>query len=234
MTVVHLVADTDEEADEDANGSAVSVTGALGAQMLLWEVATAAAGRLLGINPFDQPDVESAKKAARALLDSPTETTDADLTDGPVSVRALGGDWLGDAGTLGDAVDRLLAQVDPEHGYLAVMAYLDRESNSGLAGIREALAGRLRRPVTFGWGPRFLHSTGQFHKGGPAVGVFLQITGTPERDLPVPGRDFGFSTLISAQAAGDAQVLADHGRPVLRVHLEDPGPGLALLREALA
>jgi glucose-6-phosphate isomerase len=87
--------------------------------------------------------------------------------------------------------------------------------------------------VTFGWGPRFLHSTGQFHKGGPAVGVFLQITGTPAQDLPVPGREFGFATLISAQAAGDAQVLADHGRPVLRVHLDNQDAGLDLLQEAL-
>jgi glucose-6-phosphate isomerase len=233
-TVVRLVADADEDESEDGPGSAVTVTGALGAQMLLWEAATAAAGRLLGINPFDQPDVESAKKAARALLDSPADPTAADFTDGPVSVRALGGPWLGNAETLRDAVQRLLAHVDPDHGYLAVMAYLDRETHSGLDDVRETLARRLQRPVTFGWGPRFLHSTGQFHKGGPAVGVFLQVTATPTRDLPVPDRDFGFGTLISAQAAGDAQVLADHGRPVLRVHLEDPGPGLVLLREALS
>ena len=235
VTVVRLV---DDAADEEGSapsgdGSTVSVAGSLGAQMLLWEAATAVAGRLLGINPFDQPDVESAKKAARALLDSPPEGGQSDFTDGPVSVTALGGDWLGDAATLSDAVDRLLAQVDPEHGYLAVMAYLDREANPDLESVRDGLAHRLSRPVTFGWGPRFLHSTGQFHKGGPPVGVYLQVTGTPAEDLPIPGRDFGFATLVAAQAAGDAQVLADHDRPVLRVHLDDQAAGLTALRSAL-
>jgi glucose-6-phosphate isomerase len=197
-------------------------------------VATAAAGRVLGINPFDQPDVEDAKKAARALLDSPADTSEPDFTDGPVTVQALGGDWLGDADTLVDAVHRLLGAVDAERGYLAVMAYVDRVAHADLEEVRDSLARRLHRPVTFGWGPRFLHSTGQFHKGGPAQGVFLQVTAEPREDLEVPGRDFGFATLISAQAAGDAQVLADHGRPVLRVHLKDPASGIARLREALA
>ncbi len=80
---------------------------------------------------------------------------------------------------------------------------------------------RLGRPVTFGWGPRFLHSTGQYHKGGTPNGVFLQITGTPAEDLAVPGRDFTFGSFIDSQAAGDAAVLRDHGRPVLRLHLSD-------------
>ena len=234
-TVVRLVADVDgtgAEATDD--GSTVRVSGALGAQLLLWEAATAVAGRILGINPFDQPDVESAKKAARAFLDSPSTTTEPDLTDGPVTVAALGGDWLGDATTLDEAVDRVLDQLDEDHGYVAVMAYLDRVRHADLESVREALAARTGRPVTFGWGPRFLHSTGQFHKGGPPVGVFIQVTAVPEQELPVPGRGFGFGTLISAQAAGDAQVLADHGRPVLRVHLEDVQAGLPRLREVLS
>jgi glucose-6-phosphate isomerase len=92
---------------------------------------------------------------------------------------------------------------------------------------------RTKRPVTFGWGPRFLHSTGQLHKGGPAVGVYLQVTGAAEPDLAVPGRDYTFGQLIAAQAAGDARVLADHGRPVLRLHLTDVEAGIATLREAL-
>jgi glucose-6-phosphate isomerase len=91
----------------------------------------------------------------------------------------------------------------------------------------------VRRPVTFGWGPRFLHSTGQFHKGGPAEGVYLQVTGTPVEDLAVPGKDYTFGRLIAAQAAGDASVLADHGRPVLRLHLTDQASGLTALRAAL-
>lgn len=236
-TVVRLVGDghaDDEVVRTPAVESEVRVAGALGAQLLLWEVATAVAGRLLDINPFDQPDVESAKKAARSLLDSPPEAADTGFVDGSLSVSALGGDWLGDATTFTQALDRLTAQVDGERGYLAVMAYLDREEHSELETVRESLAARLGRPVTFGWGPRFLHSTGQFHKGGPPVGCFLQVTGTPREDLPVPGRSFGFGTLIAAQAAGDAQVLAEHGRPVLRVHLDDLGPGLAELRQALS
>jgi glucose-6-phosphate isomerase len=234
-TVVRLVGDTGDGDPEAARAeSAVQVAGSLGGQLLLWEVATAVAGRLLGINPFDQPDVESAKKAARTLLEAPPEGSTDDFSDGPVSVQALGGDWLRDAATLPEALDRLLAQVDPEHGYVAVMAYLDRLEHASLEEERERLARRVGRPVTFGWGPRFLHSTGQFHKGGPPVGVYLQVTDVPRQDLPIAGRDFGFATLVTAQAAGDAQVLADQGRPVLRVRLDDPSAGLAALRAAIA
>ena len=202
--------------------------------MLLWEVATATAGRLLGINPFDQPDVESAKKAARSMLEGEPDSSAPSFTDGAVEVRALGGDWLGDAATLPEAVAALLSQVDGQQGYLAVMAYLDRLERADLAEVRSSLAHRVRRPVTFGWGPRFLHSTGQFHKGGPAEGVYLQITGEPAEDLDVPGKDYTFGRLISAQAAGDATVLAEHDRPVLRLHLTDQDAGLAALRKALS
>jgi glucose-6-phosphate isomerase len=239
-TIVRLVGEavgddtTETDEDTDDGAASVQVAGSLGAQLMLWEVATAVAGRLLGINPFDQPDVESAKTAARSLLDSPPEGAGTDFTDGPVSVQAIGGSWLGDAGTLSTAVDRLLEQVDGEHGYLAVMVYLDRLGHASLEQARADLAARVGRPVTFGWGPRFLHSTGQFHKGGPRNGVYLQVTGSPAEDLPIPGREFGFSTLIAAQAAGDATVLADHGRPVLRVHLDDLDDGLQVLREALS
>lgn len=225
---------SDAEVPTDAEGSDVWVTGGLGAQLLLWEVATAVAGRILGIDPFDQPDVESAKKAARSLLEGTPERSPALLSDGAVEVRAPGdSSWLGDADGLESAVAALLGRLDDQHGYLAVMAYLDRPGLPELEDVRRTLALRTRRPVTFGWGPRFLHSTGQFHKGGPAVGVFLQVTDEPADDLAVPGRDFSFGTLVSAQAAGDAQVLADHGRPVLRLHLTDRTAGLARLREVL-
>jgi glucose-6-phosphate isomerase len=199
--------------------------------MLLWEYAVAIAGRLLGINPFDQPDVESAKKAARGLLDARPEPTEPDLVDGDVEVRATPG-LLGDARTLEDAVGALLATIGP-HGYLAVMAYLDREHDAALAGVREPLAARTGRPVTFGWGPRFLHSTGQYHKGGPATGSYLQITADVAQDLEVPDRPFTFGQLIAAQAAGDAQVLAEHGRPVLRLNLRDRASGLRRLQQVL-
>ena len=238
VTLVRLVgldADEDDVSGEvDGSRSEVHVGGSLGAQMLLWEVATAAVGQILGINPFDQPDVESAKKAARTLLDeSSGETVSPAATDGAIEIRALGGDWLGDATTVSTALDALFAQLDPAQGYLAIMVYLDRLEDAPLAAARRAVALRTERPTTFGWGPRFLHSTGQFHKGGPAVGVYLQITATPQQDLAVPGREFTFGDFIAAQAGGDAAVLADHGRPVLRLHLTDHDPGLAQLSRAL-
>jgi glucose-6-phosphate isomerase len=222
--VVHLVGSPDARAEADG----VVTCGSLGAQMQLWETATAVAGRLLRINPFDQPDVESAKAAARGLLDSTPGPDPAALTDGAIEVRATPGllDGVSDAA---GAVDALLARLDPERGYLAVMAYLDREGHPELAGVRSALAARTHRPVTFGWGPRFLHSTGQYHKGGPKTGVYLQVTAAPTTEVEIPGRPFGFGQLVAAQAAGDAGVLADHDRPVLRLHLTDRERGLAQL-----
>ncbi|MPZ63134.1 MAG: glucose-6-phosphate isomerase [Propionibacteriales bacterium] len=207
------------------------VSGPLGAQFLLWEVATAVAGRLLGINPFDQPDVESAKAATRALLDERPESDPPAFVDGPVEVRGSA-DLLGGARTVGAAVDALLARLGDD-GYLAVMAYLDSGRYQALVDVRAALARRTSRPVTFGWGPRFLHSTGQYHKGGPPTGVFLQITGDPGDDVAIPGRPFGFATLLAAQAAGDATVLTGLGRPVLRLHLTDVDAGSSALRDAV-
>jgi glucose-6-phosphate isomerase len=210
----------------------VLVTGGLGEQMLLWEAATAVAGRLLGIDPFDQPDVESAKKAARGMLDARPEPSAPDLTDAGIEVRATPG-LLDGVTDLAGAVEALLAQV-PGDGYLAVMAYLDREADAALAQVRAPLALRTGRPVTFGWGPRFLHSTGQYHKGGPLQGAFLQITSDPAGDdVPVPDQPFTFGQLIAAQAAGDAQVLADHGRPVLRLHLSDRAAQLPVVAALL-
>jgi glucose-6-phosphate isomerase len=239
VTVARLVG-ADEEgssnAEVDAHRSEVRVGGSLGAQMLMWEVAVAAAGRLLGINPFDQPDVESAKAAARELLDKGTSAAaDPAATDGAVEIRTMGGDgdWLGGATTIAGALDALFAQLDPNQGYVAVMAYLDRLEDASLADCRRAIAVRTERPTTFGWGPRFLHSTGQFHKGGPAVGVYLQITTVPHEDLSIPGREFTFGDFIAAQAGGDAAVLADHGRPVLQLHLTDHDAGLAQVETIL-
>ncbi|GGK74697.1 glucose-6-phosphate isomerase [Ornithinimicrobium pekingense] len=245
-TVVALIADPDTDLDGDdghdesgtapagaAAGSQVNVAGPLGAQFLLWEVATAVAGRLLGINPFDQPDVESAKQAARDIMEQGAgEGDDPVAVDDAVEIRA--GSWLPPGtSTLQEAVEALTRQLDPARGYLAVMVYLDRLRLAGLASVQADLVRRTGRPVTFGWGPRFLHSTGQYHKGGPAQGVYLQVTGAPEQDLAVPGKDYTFGEFITAQAAGDAAVLAEHGRPVLRLHLTDQARGLEQLRAAL-
>jgi len=247
VTVARLVATDSDDSDVpestdtdlvvvDSSRSEIAVGGSLGAQMLMWEVAVAAAGRLLGINPFDQPDVESAKAAARELLDKGLSSAAAPAaTDGAVEIRTMGGDgdWLGGATTIAGALDALFAQLDPSQGYVAVMAYLDRLEDAALAQCRRAIALRTERPTTFGWGPRFLHSTGQFHKGGPAVGVYLQITTVPHEDLSIPGREFTFGDFIAAQAGGDAAVLADHGRPVLQLHLTDHDAGLAQVEKVL-
>lgn len=215
--------------------SLITVSGTLGAQLLLWEAATAVAGRLLGINPFDQPDVESAKAAARELMANPADGTEPALgTDGAVEIRTSGSLDLGEAaGSLSASIDALLSELDPERGYLAVMVYLDRLAHADLAAVRADLEARVGRPVTFGWGPRFLHSTGQFHKGGPATGVYLQVTGEPSQDMPVPDQEFTLGSFIAAQAAGDAKVLGDQGRPVLRLHLTDQEAGLNQLTAAL-
>ncbi|TVU66335.1 glucose-6-phosphate isomerase [Paenarthrobacter nitroguajacolicus] len=228
VLVVRLVS---ADADVELRENEVAIAGGLPSQMFVWEFATAVAGRLLGINPFDQPDVEAAKVAARGLLDARPEPTPAAFTDGAVEVR--GGEWLGSASTASEAVQALLGQLGTD-GYLSVQAYLDRISHAPLEGIRDELAAVSGRPVTFGWGPRFLHSTGQFHKGGPAIGVFLQITAASSTDLAIPERPFTFGQLIAAQASGDAQVLEGHGRPVLRLHLTDRAAGVAQLQEVVA
>ena len=228
VLVVRLVS---ADADVELGENEVAIAGGLATQMMVWEFATAVAGRLLGINPFDQPDVEAAKVAARGLLDAQPEPTPAAFTDGAIEVR--GGEWLGNAGTAAEAVSALLSQLD-DNGYLSVQAYFDRLAYSRLEGVRDELAAVSGRPVTFGWGPRFLHSTGQFHKGGPAIGVFLQVTAASSQDLAIPERPFTFGELIAAQAAGDAQVLTEHGRPVLRLHLTDRAAGVAQLQEIVS
>ena len=228
VLVVRLVA---ADADVELGGNEAAIAGGLATQMMVWEFATAVAGRLLGINPFDQPDVEAAKVAARGLLDAQPEPTPAAFVDGAIEVR--GGDWLAEAATAEGAVKALLGTLASD-SYLSVQAYFDRLAFAGLEGIRDELAAVSGRPVTFGWGPRFLHSTGQFHKGGPAIGVFLQVTAAPAEDLGIPDRPFTFGELIAAQAAGDAQVLGEHGRPVLRLHLTDRAAGVAQLQDIVA
>ncbi|QWF84398.1 glucose-6-phosphate isomerase [Amycolatopsis sp. CA-230715] len=217
-----------------ASGNAkIATTGSLGAQMLLWEFATALAGRLLGINPFDQPDVEAAKKAARSLLDNPAALeggAEPSSVDGAVEIHPS--DGVTGTGSLGEIVKAFLDSA-PETGYIAVQAYLDRLDDASAALLRSEVAKRTGRQTTFGWGPRFLHSTGQYHKGGHQNGVFLQITGAVETDLAVPDRPYTLGQLQHAQALGDGQVLAEHGRPVLRLHFTDRAAGLAQLVSAI-
>ncbi|TDQ47589.1 glucose-6-phosphate isomerase [Actinorugispora endophytica] len=227
-----------EDAAPGADTADTLVTGPLGGQFLAWEYATAVAGRLLGIDPFDQPNVQESKDNTKALLESSnngTLPTGAPLlVDGAVEVHASDPALLGDAKDLAAVLQALVRSV-PEDGYLAVMAYLDRdaEGDGRAATVRSGLAALTPRPVTFGWGPRFLHSTGQYHKGGPANGVFAQITGEVTQDLPVPGRPYSFARLQLAQALGDFGALAERGRPAIRLHLRDRVAGLEELSRAL-
>ncbi len=220
-------------AGEPGQAAGTSVRGPLGAQFLVWEYAVAIAGRELGIDPFDQPNVQESKDNTTALLDQagdgPLPEQTPAFVDGAIEVYAENL-AVGDGGVPGAL--RALLDTLPTRGYLAVMAYLDRHADAGAASVRAALARRTDRPVTFGWGPRFLHSTGQYHKGGPPVGVYLQVTGAVADDLPVPGRPFGFGKLQAAQALGDLRALAGRDRPVLRLHLTDRKAGTEQLLAA--
>jgi glucose-6-phosphate isomerase len=207
----------------------VAVNGPLGAHFLAWEVATALAGQVLGINPFDQPNVAESKDNTRKVLTDGPPSRGADFVSGHIEGYA---DNIAAAGDLSGALAALLDAVG-DSGYLAVLAYLDRFGDAEAAGVRPELARAGGRPVTFGWGPRFLHSTGQFHKGGPQVGAFLQITGAVSDDLDVPGQPYSFGELQAAQAVGDQQALGGRGRPLLRLHLTDRAAGIAELLAAV-
>jgi glucose-6-phosphate isomerase len=230
VQIVRLVESA--RATEEVRDGEIEISGTLGAQILVWEFAIAVAGRILGINPFDQPDVESAKTATRGLLDSRPEPARPAFVERGIEVRGTA-DVLTGVSTLAGARDALLAALG-DNGYVSIQAYVDRVAHPELARLRDALAARCGRPVTFGWGPRFLHSTGQFHKGGPAIGVFLQITETSAVDLAIPDRPFTFGQLIEAQATGDGSVLAEHGRPVLTLTLTDPAQNISALTALLS
>jgi transaldolase / glucose-6-phosphate isomerase len=170
----------------------------LGQEFFRWEFGTAVAGSLLGINPFDQPNVQEAKDRTNALL---SETRPVPGT-GP--------------GPEGD-IDALLAQAGPDH-YVAILAFIDPAREAEL----EPLARRAKETgaaVAVGLGPRYLHSTGQLHKGGPDNGLFVQIVDDLGEELEIPGRPYGFRTLIAAQAAGDFQALQERGRRIVRIRL---------------
>jgi hypothetical protein len=218
-------------------GPSLGVTGPLGAQFLAWEYATAVAGQLLGINPFDQPNVTESKENTGRILDGGLPDERPAAVIGAVEIRGSGGVLDGVDLSAHDgvrlALDALVSSVPPR-GYLALMAYLDRERDADAFALRAALALRTEHAVTFGWAPRFLHSTGQYHKGGPQTGAFLQLTGAVEADLQVPGQPFTFGTLQAAQAAGDRKALADRDRPLLHLHLTDRSAGIAQLLTALA
>ncbi|MCE0507657.1 glucose-6-phosphate isomerase [Microbacterium sp. KKR3/1] len=230
LQIVRLVDDANEFHLHERYEGEILVSGTLGAQLIVWEYATAIAGHLLHINPFDQPDVESAKVAARGLLDARPEPTAPAFVENGVEVR-VSDPALAASGTVEGVLDALWAQL-PADGYVSIQAYVNRLEVPQLQGLRELVAADSGRPTTFGWGPRFLHSTGQYHKGGPAQGVFLQILERTDVDLEIPDRPFTFGQLIQAQAAGDAAVLAEHGRPVVTLTITESSDDVLALFEA--
>ncbi len=191
----------------------------LGAEFYRWEYASAIAGHVLGIHPFDQPDVQGAKDRTVSVLEQ--WQRDARLP----AARSDDGTNLA----------RLLEASQPGD-YLAIMAYLPdtEEIRTAVRELRQRVMAKHRIATTMGYGPRFLHSTGQLHKGGPASGIFLQLTQDHQKDIPISGWDLSFGVLADAQALGDLQALDDLGRRTVSVHLGgDPAGGIRRIIDAL-
>jgi hypothetical protein len=192
---------------------------ALGQEFVRWEVATAVAGGLMGINPFDEANVQEAKDATNAVLRGSAPAPPA-----PVTVA--------------EAAEAILSATR-KRGYVAILAYVDRRPavEAALEELRAALAERTGLATTLGYGPRYLHSTGQLHKGGAPTGSFLLLLEQPDTDVAIPGAEFTFARLFEAQALGDAITLTRHGLPVVRVDVgreaEDTIRALAAMVQTL-
>jgi hypothetical protein len=218
----------------------------IGQELFRWQVAVAVAASILGVDPFDQPDVEASKAATRALFDT-YSTTHELPPDAPFHREAgialfaddrnqreleLG---AGNDKTLIGYLRAHLRRIQPRD-YFALLAYVaqDIAYTDHLQQIRIAVRDARQVATSLGFGPRFLHSTGQLHKGGPNTGVFLQITCDDARDVPVHDHGYSFGVVKAAEASGDLHVLDERGRRTLRVHLEsDVRASLATLRRAI-
>lgn len=222
----------------------------LGAEFFRWEVATALAGKLLGINPFDQPNVQESKDNTNELLAEYqrvghfTEPEAVAEHDGlTISADPSNRKVLADAAGGATGRDRMVAVLRAHLGrvrpgdYVALTQYIDErpERDEAILAIRLPIRDRLRVATTTGYGPRFLHSTGQLHKGGPDTGVFIQITAAEGQGQPIPGKPYDFATLVKAQALGDLRSLTSRNRRALRVHLgSDVDGGLKRLQALIA
>jgi glucose-6-phosphate isomerase len=207
----------------------------LGQEFFRWETATATAGAILGVNAFDQPNVQESKDNTNRLLAAVREKGQLPeekpaLVEEPLSL------YMEDAApSAAETLARFLDQGRPGD-YVALMAYLTEEPQvqQALQAVRLHLRDRLRLATTLGYGPRFLHSTGQLHKGGPNTGLFLQLTADDTEDANIPGQPYTFGAMKRAQALGDLEALRKHGRRVMRVHLGvNAIDGLKYLAEAL-
>jgi transaldolase/glucose-6-phosphate isomerase len=192
----------------------------LASEMLAAEIATAVAGAVLGVHPFDQPDVELAKQRARQALEGESPRVETLEASSPA---------------LADRIHDLLGSI-ARGGYLGIHAYLPTEptTDAALVELRRRVGGKSGAATTSGYGPRFLHSTGQLHKGGPGIGAFLQLLDSPTDDLPIPETSTTFGRVIASQAVGDFLALQERGRRVLRIDLgQDRARGLAAVLEAV-
>jgi glucose-6-phosphate isomerase len=259
--IVRLTLDgssTAEAAEADALADALAAAGHpvirigmrdpidLGGEFIRWEIATAISGAVLGIDPFDQPNVEEAKQRTRDLLARHGDGAARRATDAAVStpIATSGGVALfGDAPlrlsangdqTLAGELRRHLARRKPT-AYLAIQAFIAPTvgRDQAFVRIRRLLREATGCATTAGYGPRFLHSTGQLHKGGAPIGWFIQLTSDHPVDRPIPGWPYTFGQLIDAQAQGDFEAIESHDLPIVRVHLKDPESDLATLEAAL-
>ena len=219
----------------------------LGGEAFRWEVATAIAGAVLGIDAFDQPNVEEAKNRTRDLLSRHEDGANRRATDATAGAPLATEGGLavhGDAplrlsadgeGTLVGELRRHLERRRP-NAYLAIQAFIAPSPvrDAAIARIRTLLRDSTGCATTAGYGPRFLHSTGQLHKGGAPIGWFLQLTSDHPVDRPIPGWPYSFGHLIDAQAQGDFEAIESHDLPIVRIHLADPDTDLAALESALA
>ena len=255
---VYLRLDADADAEPDVAMEAIKDAGQpivriavddvynLGQEVFRWEIATAVAGSIIGINPFDQPDVEASKLATRKLTGEyeengslPAETPIFEGDGIKLFADERNATALNEAASESSLHGYLEAHLDrlAEGDYFALLAYVEMNDNheTSLQSMRRAVRDRRRVATCLGFGPRFLHSTGQAYKGGPNTGVFLQITCEDAFDVPVPGQKYTFGVVKAAQARGDFEVLAARGRRALRVHLgADVKSGLQQLQTAIA
>ena len=216
----------------------------LGGELVRWEVATAIAGAVLGIDPFDQPNVEEAKDRTRRVLATASGATGSGVGAAGSGVGAAGSEpgpavlWIEELGE-GGLVEAIRSSLGPPRPgrYVAIQAFIapSVERDTTFERIRSLVRDQTRCATTVGYGPRFLHSTGQLHKGGAPIGWFLQLTAEHPRDREIPGWPYTFGRLIDAQAQGDAESIAAHDLPILRVRLgRDAASDLAVLERAFA
>jgi transaldolase/glucose-6-phosphate isomerase len=207
----------------------------LAGEMLRWEVATAFVGAILGIDPFDQPNVEEAKELTRRVLAQAGTDRGSDRAPADAGPAALSVAALGEAG-LTNELRPLLAKIWPPT-YVAIQAFIapSPERDAAIGRMRGLITDHRECATTDGYGPRFLHSTGQLHKGGPPTGWFLQLTADHPRDRQIPGWPYSFGRLIDAQARGDRDAISAHHRPIVQVHMgPDLDGDLVVVERALA